>query len=268
MTESASRMLTYALMLGLSGQLAEAHAWLQRAQIRISDEPEAQAKDVATLNALRLLAFAVSAGAGDEINAGRRAVEAVEAGLDLGVAGARARMNLVRGYLLVDKPGEADSVLRAGSPGDEIAALVLAPALAARIALRQGRLCEAERQATAALTAARAFGLDTHPGAVDAHLALAGTLIDRNEFADATAAFALLDQIIQANPFTLVYHVLLRLEKVRVAAALNDFDHVFAILREAGKLVDHGRGPPCGASSMLLPPAGTWRQARHVRLRN
>jgi ATP/maltotriose-dependent transcriptional regulator MalT len=239
-TESASRMLTYALMLGLSGQLAEAHAWLQRAQIRISDEPEARAKDVATLDALRLLAFAVSAGAGDEIDAGRRAVEAVEAGLDLGIAGARARMNLVRGYLLVDKPAEADSVLRAGSPGDEIAALVLAPALAARIALRQGRLCEAERQATAALRAAHAFSLDTHPGALDAHLARAGILIDRNELADAAAAFTLLDQIIQANPFTLVYDVLLRLEKVRVAAALNDFDNVFATLREAGKLIDHG----------------------------
>ena len=42
-TESASRMLTYALMLGLAGQLAEAHAWLQRAQRRISDEPQARA---------------------------------------------------------------------------------------------------------------------------------------------------------------------------------------------------------------------------------
>ena len=39
-TGSASRMLTYALMLGLSGQLAEAHAWLQRARARIGDEPE------------------------------------------------------------------------------------------------------------------------------------------------------------------------------------------------------------------------------------
>jgi LuxR family maltose regulon positive regulatory protein len=255
-TESASRMLTYALMLGLSGQLAEAHAWLQRAQIRISDEPEARAKDVAALDALRLLAFAVSAGAGDEIDAGRRAVEAVEAGLDLGVAGARARMNLVRGYLLVDKPGEADSVLRAGSPGDEIAALVLAPALAARIALRQGRLCEAERQAKAALRAAHAFGLDTHPGALDAHLARAGILIDRNELADATAAFALLDQIIEANPFTLVYHVLLQLEKVRVAAALNDFDNVFATLREAGKLIDHG--PRSALGRLVDAVAARW----------
>ena len=154
-TESASRMLTYALMLGLAGQVAKAHAWLQRAQMRISDEPQAQAQDVATVDALRLLTFTVTAGAGDEIDAGRRAVEAVEAGLGLGVVGARARMNLVRGYLLVDKPGEADAVVRAGSPGDEIAALVLAPALAARIALRRGRLSEAGRQATASLQAAR-----------------------------------------------------------------------------------------------------------------
>ncbi len=238
-TESASRMLTYALMLGLAGRVAEAQAWLQRAQMRISDEPQARAKDIATLDALRLLTFTVSAGAGDEIAAGRRAVEAVEAGLDLGVVGARARMNLVRGYLLTDQPGEAAAVLRAGSPGDEIAALVLAPALAARIALREGKLAEAGRQATVGLEAARAFGLDTHPGAVDANLALAGVVIDRNELAAVTATFRLLDEIIQANPFTLVYQVLVRLEKVRVAAALDDFDDVFATLREAGKLIDH-----------------------------
>ena len=239
-TESASRMLTYALMLGLAGQVVEAHAWLQRAQLRISDEPGARAKDIATLDALRLLTFTVSAGAGDEIEAGRRAVEAVEAGLDLGVAGARARMNLVRGYLLVDNPSEADAVLHAGSPGDEIAALVLAPALAARIAVREGRLEEAERQATTALRTAHAFGLGTHPGAVDAHLALAGVLIDRNELADVIAEFRRLDEIIQANPFTRVYQVLVRLEKVRVAAALDDFDDVFVTLREAGKLIEHG----------------------------
>ena len=238
-TESASRMLTYALMLGLAGQVAEAQAWLHRAQMRISDEPEPQAEDVATADALRLLTFTVTAGAGDEIDAGRRAVEAVEAGLDSGVAGARARMNLVRGYLLTDQPDQADAVLRAGSPGDEIAALVLAPALAARIASRHGRLAEAGRQATAALQAARAFGVDTHLGAVDAHLALAGVRIDRNEIADAIAAFRRLEEILQANPFARVYQVLLQMEKARVAAALDDWDDVFAILREAGKVIDH-----------------------------
>ena len=238
-TESASRMLTYALMLGLAGQLAEAHAWLQRAQMRISDEPEPRAEDLATLDALRLLTFTVTAGAGDEIDAGRRAVEAVEAGLDSGVAGARARMNLVRGYLLIDQPGEAGSALHAGRPGDEIAALVLAPALAARIALREGRLSEAERQATGALQAAGAFGVATHLGAADAGLALAGVRIDRNELAAASAAFQYLEEILQANPFTRVYQVLVRLEKARVAAALDDWDEVFANLHEAGKLIDH-----------------------------
>jgi LuxR family transcriptional regulator, maltose regulon positive regulatory protein len=238
-TGSASRMLTYALVLGMTGQLAEAQAWVQRAQARIGDEPEARAQDVATLDALRLLMFTVTAGAGDEIDAGRRAVEAVEAGLDLGHIGVRARMNLVRGYLLVDEPDQAGSVLRAGSPGDEIAALVLAPALAARIALRQGRLCEAERQATAALQAAHAFGLDTHGGAGEAHLALAGVLIDRNELADAIGALRRVDEILLANPAARVYWVLLRLEKARVAAALDDFDDVFATLTEAGKLIDH-----------------------------
>ncbi len=238
-TESASRMLTYALILGLAGQVAEAHAWLHRAQMRISEQPQAQAKDVATADALRLLTFTATAGAGDEIDVGHRAVEAVEAGLDLGHAGARTRMNLVRGYLLTDQPDQADAVLRAGSPGDEIAALVLAPALAARIAVRHGRLSEAGRQATAALEAAGAFGVGTHLGAVDAHLALAGVRIDRNELADAIAAFRCLDEILQANPFARVYQVLVQLEKARVAAALDDFDDVFAILREAGKVVAH-----------------------------
>ncbi len=238
-TESASRMLTYALILGLAGQVAEAHAWLHRAQMRISEQPQAQAKDVATADALRLLTFTATAGAGDEIDAGHRAVEAVEAGLDLGHAGARTRMNLVRGYLLTDQPDQADAVLRAGSPGDEIAALVLAPALAACIAVRHGRLSEAGRQATAALEAAGAFGVGTHLGAVDAHLALAGVRIDRNELADAIAAFRCLDEILQANPFARVYQVLVQLEKARVAAALDDFDDVFAILREAGKVVAH-----------------------------
>jgi LuxR family maltose regulon positive regulatory protein len=238
-TESASRMLTYALMLGLSGQVAEAHAWLQRARVRIGDEPEPRAQDVATLDVLRLLTFAVTAEAGDEIDAGRRAVAAVEAGFDLGVGGARARMNLVRGYLLADKPAEAGSVLRAGNPGDEIAALVLAPALAARIALREGRLAEAERQATTALKATHAFGLDTHTGALDAQLALAGVLIDRNELADVVATFRRLDEIILAWPEARVYQVLLRLEKARAAAAQGDFDGVFATLREAGRIIAH-----------------------------
>ena len=236
-TESASRMLTYAVMLGFYGQVAEAHAWIQRAQKRIGDEPEARAEDVATLDVLRLLTFAVTAGAADEIDAGRRAVEAVEAGLDLGIAGARARMNLVRGYLLADQPVRPARLCVPAARAMRSRPLCRRRRRA--LAARHGRLSEAERQATAALEAAHAFGVDTHTGMLDAHLALAGTLIDRNELADAIAAFRRLEEILRAKPFAAFYQVLLRLEKVRAAAALDDFDGVFATLREAGLLIAH-----------------------------
>jgi LuxR family transcriptional regulator, maltose regulon positive regulatory protein len=173
-------------------------------------------------------------------------------------------MNLVRGYLLADEPDQADAALRAGSPGDEIAALVVAPALAARVALRHGRLGEAGRQATAALEAARAFGLDTHGGAADAHLALAGALIDRNEIADAIAALRRLEEILRAWPPARVYQVLLRLEQARVAAALDDFDDVFAILREAGTLIAHL--PRSALQHMVDAAAARWHlQASQAR---
>jgi LuxR family transcriptional regulator, maltose regulon positive regulatory protein len=263
-TASAFRMLTYAVILGLSGRVAESRAWLQRAQKRIDGEPEPAAEDVATLDTLRLLAFTVSAEAGDEIEAGHRAVEAVEAGLRLGPVSARARIYLVRGYLLADQPDEADSVLRAGNPGDEIAAFVLAPALAARIALRRGRLTEAERQAAATVQAARAFGLDTHAGVGEAHLALAGVCIDRNELAAATAALRRLEEILQAIPIARVYQVLLRLERVRVAAALDDFDDAFAILREASALIKHL--PPSPLRYLVDAAAARWHlQAGQAR---
>lgn len=48
-----------------------------------------------------------------------------------------------------------------------------------------------------------------------------------------------LDEVLQAKPVARVYRVLLRLEKARVAAALDVFEEVFATLREAGLLVAH-----------------------------
>ena len=262
-------MLSYALMLGLSGEVAEAHAWLQRAQMRMGDEPEPRAEDLATLDLLRLFTFTVTGGAGDEVDAGRRAVEAVEAGLNLGVGGGRARMNLVRGYLLVDDPGEAGAALRTGSLGDELATLVLAPALAARIALREGRVSEAVRQATAALQAAHTFGVGTHLGSVDAHLALAGALIDRNELADANTEFQLLDDIIQANPFAVATR---SCSGSRRSGWLRRWTISTRCSPPCARLASSStrfRSPPCDAWSMRLPArwhleAGQTRQAEEL----
>ena len=86
---STFRMLTYALMLGLCGKPAEGVPWLERAAIRLADEPDSANRDRATLDAIRLLTYTVTGEQGDQIEAGRRAVEAVEAGFDLGVVGVR-----------------------------------------------------------------------------------------------------------------------------------------------------------------------------------
>ena len=91
-------------------------------------------------------------------------------------------------------------------------------------------------------------------------------MIDRNELADANTEFQLLDEIIEANPFALVYQVLLRLEKARAAAALDDLDGVFAILREAGKLIEPYSGSALGrlvdaAAARWHLEAGETRQA-------
>jgi len=236
-TESASRMLTYALMLGLADHMEEGQSWLERAFVRLTSDDGASARDLAVLDGLRLLSFAVGGGEGEAVGAGRRALDAIEGGLDLGVVGFRTRMNLVRAYLIVDKPRMAESVLHGGDPGDEIAALVLAPALAARIALRDGRLSEVETHAHAALRAARAFGIESHMGTLDAHLSLAGALVERNDLPAATTTLERLDEINEANPEAHVYQVLVQLEKARVSAALGDVDALFATFREAHKAV-------------------------------
>ncbi len=254
--DSASHMLTYALALGLCGRANEGLPWLQRAALRIAEASEPEPKDLATLDAIRLLGFTTTGEIAEEIDAGRRALDAVEQGCDLGIVGARTRMNLVRGYLLVDDPGEADRVLHAGSPGDEIATLVLAPALAARIAVRQGNLIEAISEAQSALNAARAFGLDTHFGALDAHLALVGTHIDRNDLTEATETIGRLEEILQGREQALPYRVMLDLEKVRRTAVCGDLDDVFAIVGNLHKLTDHAPRSPL--RQMVDAAAARW----------
>ncbi len=97
------------------------------------------------------------------------------------------------------------------------------------------------------------FGLGTHGGAADAHLALAGRLIDRIELAAVIAAFRHLEEILRANPFARVHQVVLRLEKVRVATSLDDFDEVFVTVREAGLLIAHS---PRSALRCLVDAGG------------
>ena len=254
---SVSRMLTYALALGLLGRTDEGLAWLERAALRLADDPEPRAGDVGTLDALRLLAFTVSGAATDGPLPGRRALEAIDGGVDLGVVGARLRTNLARACLLVDQPDQAEEVLTGEPVGDEVARLLLVPAVAGRIALRRGLLGEADRQATRALAAASALGLEAHLGTLDAYLAQAGVLTERNQLGEATATFQRLDDIARRHPEAVVYHILVRVDQVRVANGRGGLDETFAMIDEMRHLMI-GRSHPA-LEQIIDTVAARWR---------
>jgi LuxR family transcriptional regulator, maltose regulon positive regulatory protein len=241
---STSRMLTYAFALGLAGRMAEAFAWLERAAIRIADDPSPPLQDIGTFDALRLVAFTVSAASDEGTMPGERALEAMEAGGDLGHPGARTRPNLARAYLLVDRPDEAARSLTRGPVGDEVAQLLLVPAVSARVAYRQGHLARAEQDASRALTAADMLGMEKHTGAFDAYLARAGTQIDRNRLADARATLEHLEGIVRDRPEAVAYQVLARLEQIRLLGASPATDEAFAAFEELHHLMDGRQHPP------------------------
>ena len=254
---SVSRMLTYALALGLLGRTDEGLVWLERAALRLADDPEPRAEDVGTLDALRLLAFTVSAAASDGPLPGRDALEAIDGGADLGVVGARLRPNLARACLLVDQPDQAEEVLTGGLGGDEVARLLVGPAVAARIALRRGLLGEADRQATRGLAAASALALEAHLGTLDAYLARAGVLTERNQLVEATATFQRLDDIARRHPEAVVYHILLRVDQVRIANGRGGLEETFAVIDEMRHLMV-GRSHPA-LERIIDTVAARWR---------
>ena len=193
----------------------------------------------------------------DGVEAGRWALEAIDRAADLGIVGARVRPNLARAYLLVDAPDQAETVLAASPGDDEATRLLRAPAIAGRIALRRGHLGEADRQATRALAAASALDMTSNIGALDAYLARAGVLTDRNQLADASAVFERFADIARHRPEAVVYHILGHVGQVRVAAGSGDLDEAFALIGQARHLLD-GRSHP--ALQQLVDTAeARWR---------
>jgi LuxR family transcriptional regulator, maltose regulon positive regulatory protein len=240
---SVHSMLTYSISLSLVGRADEGMTWLERAALRIAERPEAYAREAAIVDAIRLGAFSLITGEGDGIGPGRRVVALVDDGVDLGYLGARARPNLARAHLLVDQPREAERVLDEGDMGDMIARLVLGPAVAARVALRLGELTEAEDQASRALAAARTLELDRQTGALDAYIAQVGVLTERNRLREADASLDLLRQICDFHPEAIVYHVLARVDQVRLVVARGGVEEGFTVIDEMRSLIAGHRRP-------------------------
>jgi LuxR family maltose regulon positive regulatory protein len=239
---SPHRMLVFALALVLSRRFDEGREWLDRAQRAIECDPGSSPGDLGLLEALRLLAFNVD-GRGDGcIECGQRALARVEAGADIGPLGSHLREHLTRAHLLADDVDEARATLNASRDGAATSQVVLGHGLAARIAYREGSLNTAADRAERACTAAAAFGVPSHFVTIDAHLAAAGVLIDRNEIAAAAAPIETIHEILQRDP-SFTYQVLTGLEEGRVAMAREGSDAALELVSELRSLVDASDRP-------------------------
>jgi LuxR family maltose regulon positive regulatory protein len=232
-SDSVQRMLLYALAVSVCGRLDEATAWLDRAEHQLRLDPGASERDLRHADALRVLQLGTSGAPEDGIDCGRRAVDAIASGLDLGTVGDRVRVNLARAHLLVDDWTAAADAIDGDDLGDSVATLLIAPAVRARVALRRGHLHEALEEVGRSLNAAVALGVPRHFGTVDALIARTGVLTERNELAEAVATIAEMHTRMERHRDTPAYDVLTRIPQVRVAAAAGGLDDAFAVLEEA-----------------------------------
>ena len=233
---SIRRMLEYAFALGAATRFDEAMAWLERAAQAIEAESDPDPSDACLLDALQLLAFTVGGIGGNGLACGLRAVAGVDRGVSIGTQGQRARPNLARAYLLADRASDAAAVLDAGPAGDDVATMLLAPALRARIAAQHGLLTEASGCSTRAIAAAGSLGVPGHIGVLDALLARAVVLTDRNQLLEASAVVATI--IDRAGHYgSLVYTLLGGLADVRIRAALAGPDDALARIDEVRQLI-------------------------------
>ncbi len=233
LAESPQRMLTYGFAVSVCGRLDEATAWLDRAEHELHVAPTPSERDLRHADALRVIQFGTSGAPEHGIECGRRAVDAISKGLDLGTVGDRARVNLARSYLLVDEVEAAFETLSVDDIGDSVATLLIAPAVRARIALRRGELHHSVEEAARALNAAAALGTPRHFGTLDALIARTAVQTERNELSEAVESITQMRDLMERHPDSPGYDILTRVDQVRVAATLGGLDDAFAVIGEA-----------------------------------
>jgi LuxR family maltose regulon positive regulatory protein len=259
--ESIERMLVYSFSIGACGRIDEAMAWIDRVKHRMSTEADVAERDLRYADALQLMLFTIGGLAQDGIECGQRVVAAVDQGLDIGTLGARARPNLARAHLLNDEPRRAEEVLDGGPLHDEFAATLLAPAIRSRVALRDGHLHRAMEQAARALAAAATLDAPTHLGTLDALLAQAGVLVERNQMVDAVAGLARVREIADHHPEAPAYHVLSRVDEVRLVIAQEGLEQGFVVIDQLRHLLSVRSHPPL--LRMVDALAARWRIEAH-----
>jgi LuxR family transcriptional regulator, maltose regulon positive regulatory protein len=117
------------------------------------------------------------------------------------------------------------------------------PAFAAQVEARRGNLAEAERLATAALTAADQLGLDDgNFGRADAHLALATMATERNRLEAAEVHLELAMRIVEGGRRPLL-ELLAHLQLAQIAAARGDEPASAEAIEQARAVLPHAASP-------------------------
>jgi LuxR family maltose regulon positive regulatory protein len=254
--QSAGRMLAYAFSLGAIGRSDSAMAWLRRAEDRINQDPAPRIEDVVSLDTLRTIASTVHGLWPDGIEPGTRALHEIARGVRIGTPGARLRSNLARAHLLAGEHELALQIIAAGSDGDEVANLVLLPAISSRCASLRGDVDQAMHLSSEAVRCADALGLPSHIGVLDAYLGLADAQLQRNEVESALSSLGRVDEILELHPEALVYRVLSRAIRARVAWGSG-------LLDEAARLIEEMRDELIGIDH---PPLHAIIHAIHARV--
>jgi LuxR family maltose regulon positive regulatory protein len=153
---------------------------------------------------------------------------------------------LVQAQVWLDELDGARATLeaaRVGSVLPPVVARVRLPAFAAQVEALRGNLTEAERLATAALTAADQLGLDDgNFGRADAHLALATTTTERNQLETAEVHLELAMRIVEEGrrrPLELLVH----LQLAQIAAARGDGPASIEAIEQARAVFPHAASP-------------------------
>jgi LuxR family maltose regulon positive regulatory protein len=132
---------------------------------------------------------------------------------------------------------------RVGSVLPPVVARARLPAFVAAVEALRGNLAEAERLATAALTAADQLGLDDgNFGRADAHVALATIATERNRLEAAAVHLELVMRIVEGGRRPAL-EVLAHLQLAELAAAQGDEPGAAEAIEQARAVFPHAAGP-------------------------
>jgi LuxR family maltose regulon positive regulatory protein len=242
-SDDPGRMLNYAVLLGRTGWLDRARAWIDRAAAALAEQPDDDPRH-GLLRAVEALWHNVHLDAERTLAAAEEALARVPAVAENDLVRARLQAAIVNARLLVDDVGGAESALAALSQirSPELALDLIVPGLQARLALRRGELRRAATLGHRVLRTAERVRARRHPAVQDANRALAGVLAEQGQLdqAEAYASQAVEGALAQRWPGQAAAT---ELDRARVRAARCGPDAGLAVLGAARRAM---RDPPVG----------------------